>query len=147
MFGAITTDPAIITQKIVCKTESRVERHYFRRHYNKMINVLCEIEEEECDRCGRANVLECHSSKCIDHDEEEQDEEEWTEFEVEYGYMIDEETHGESYSEGYDDEKDAKEYYDMLVSNEEYDYVWLVMRHMEGEDCMCSETIEEWKQE
>ena len=74
-----------------------------------------------------------------------EEEEERTEFEVEYGYMIDEETHGKSFSEGYDDEKDAKEYYDMLVSNKEYDYVWLVMRHMEGEDCMCSETIEEWK--
>ncbi len=75
------------------------------------------------------------------------EEEERTEFEVEYGYMIDEETHGKSFSEGYDNEKDAKEYYDMLVSNKEYDYVWLVMRHMEGEDCMCSETIEEWKQD
>tara|TARA_R110001632_G_scaffold157332_1_gene275674 strand:- start:291 stop:704 length:414 start_codon:yes stop_codon:yes gene_type:complete len=27
-------------------------------------------QQEECDRCGRADVLECHSSKCIDHDEE-----------------------------------------------------------------------------
>ena len=28
-------------------------------------------EDEECDRCGRENVNICHSSKCIDHDEEE----------------------------------------------------------------------------
>jgi len=75
------------------------------------------------------------------------EEEERTEFEVEYGYMINKKKHSVACSEGYDNEKDAKEYYDMLVSNKEYDYVWLVMRHMEGEDCMCSETIEEWKKE
>lgn len=28
---------------------------------------------EECDKCGREDVLECHSSKCIDHDEELKD--------------------------------------------------------------------------
>ena len=27
-------------------------------------------QQEECDRCGREDVLECQSSKCIDHDEE-----------------------------------------------------------------------------
>jgi hypothetical protein len=80
-------------------------------------------------------------------DEVEKKEKEWTEYEVEYGYMIDHQTlRGESYiTEGYDDEKDAKAEYDMLVRNKEYDYVWLVMSHMEGEDCMCSETIEEWQ--
>ena len=38
----------------------------------------CYIEDneedlEECDKCGREDVLECHSSKCIDHDEELKD--------------------------------------------------------------------------
>ena len=77
-----------------------------------------------------------------------EEEEETTEFEVEYGYMIDEETHGETWTTCFKgSEKEAKEYYDMLVSNNEYDYVWLVMRHMEGEDCVCSETIEEYNPE
>tara|TARA_R110002126_G_scaffold4985_4_gene26156 strand:+ start:12995 stop:13525 length:531 start_codon:yes stop_codon:yes gene_type:complete len=34
---------------------------------------LQEREQEECDKCGREDVLECHSSKCIDHDEELKD--------------------------------------------------------------------------
>ena len=76
--------------------------------------------------------------------ESDTDEEEWTEYEVEYGYMIDDETGGKSYSERYDNKEDAKEYYDMLVRNEDYDVVWLIERTMEGEDCMDDETIECW---
>ncbi len=47
MWGEITImKVAFIIQNIVCKTESRVEKHYFRMHYTKMINVLCCVEEE-----------------------------------------------------------------------------------------------------
>ena len=102
------------------------------------------LNEDDRDERLKAHYRQ---GKIVDGKWVNDEEEERTEFEVEYGYMIDEETIGESCSESYKDEKEAKEYYDMLVSNKEYDYVWLVMRHMEGEDCMCSETIEEWKQE
>jgi len=106
------------------------------------------VEEFMLNEDDRDERLKAHyrQGKIVDgkwvNDKEE--EEERTEFEVEYGYMINKKKHSVACSEGYDDEKDAKEYYDMLVSNKEYDYVWLVMRHMEGEDCVCSETIEEW---
>ena len=61
--------------------------------------------------------------------------------------MIDEETPGEGMSIAFQEKKDAKEYYDKLVFNNEYDYVYLVERHMEGEDCMSSDNIEEWNPE
>ena len=105
-------------------------------------------QQEEQEWCGCESDDEysvsksgCDNLACG----EEEEQLEWTEFEVEYGYMIDEETHGESCSEGYDNKEEAKEYYDMLVSNNEYDYVWLVERTMEGEDCMDSDFLMEWK--
>jgi len=73
--------------------------------------------------------------------------EKWSEYEVEYGCMIDEETPGEGISIAFQEKKDAKEYYDKLVSNNEYDYVYLLKSNMEGEDCMSSDTIEEYNPE
>jgi len=83
-----------------------------------------------------------------------EDKVEWVEFEVEYGYFLepdsdDEDCHGEGRTDapfrGGGGEADATEVFEELVKAGEYDYVDLVLRHMEGEDCMCSEAIREWK--
>ena len=153
---------ASIFYNSITKEKCNAGKVLYKEPYEEELILLEENydEEEECDRCGREDVLECHSSKCIDHDNKEDAKEyydvevvlkdkEWTEYQVEYGYMIDEETYdspcSDSYS--YDNKEVAKEYYDMLVSNNEYDYVRLVERHMEGGDCMDDETIEEWDPE
>jgi len=110
-----------------------------------------EVECVECSTIVPSSEAELTGTEgwgicdnCIDHDEEEE-EKEWTEYEVESGYMIDDETGGESYSERYDNKEEAKAEYDRLVNGREYDYVDLVERTMEGEDCMCSDNIKEWK--
>ena len=57
------------------------------------------------------------------------------------------ETHGEAETvekhSAFTLKKDAKNEYDMIVRDEDYDYVRLEKRTMEGEDCV----FMEWKKE
>ena len=72
------------------------------------------------------------------------EKEEWTEYDVVCGYMMGAEETVEKHS-SFTLKKDAKNEYDRIVRDEDYDYVDLVERTMEGEDCMCSDNIKEWK--
>ena len=70
--------------------------------------------------------------------------EEYNDYELEHGYIIDEETTGESWAYSFKTYEEAKKEFIMLIRDYDYDFVRLVIREMEGDDCVCSDPIECW---
>jgi hypothetical protein len=118
----------------------------------KFHNYVCELEVElnQCDSMPEnfwewldENYKEMKSWKTV---EKEFIDKECIEYEVEYGYMIDEDTYGESHTscfEGWAKEL-AIEEFERLKQGYDYDFVYLFERTMEGEDCLFTTKIMKW---
>ena len=102
-----------------------------------------DINEGKDYRCGVCDDRVSDPQGMFPNDEE------YVEYEVESGYMIDEDTIGKSWTTCFNKSEleSAIFEYNRLKYGGEYDFVDLVERTMEGEDCMSSDNIMEWKKE
>jgi len=141
----------LCTNEILDYLENLVEKKYAYPYTSEWIDYVGELEDElnQCDSMPSnfwewldENYKDMKSWKTIEKDFYDKES---IEYEVESGYMIDEQTVGTSYTTCFGNKKElAIEEFNDLSNGGQYHFVELVERFMKGEDCECSDNLMEW---